>query len=388
MRRSSQVGAYEDAFSDWTGLRYAFVFWKGRVALYALLRALGVGKGDEVILPGYTCVMDVNPIIYLGARPVYVDIDPVTFNLNPDLLAGCISGRTRAIIAQHTYGYPADMDAILTVANLRSIPVIEDCCLSLGSRYKGRLTGTIGRAAYWSMQWNKPYTTGLGGAAATNHADLAARLREIGERDMVAPSRPEVMMLAGQLVVYRAFVYPRTTALAQTLFRRLTHSGLVVGSSSNAEFIPHMADDFFKGMSDMQARVGLRQLRRLDDSITHRRRMRHMYDQLLADAGWPVTELPNWMDPVLVRYPVRVADKERALATAASSFVELGSWFESPLHPKETLLDAYGYRVGMCPEAERACREVVNLPLHPRADERTARRTVEFVKRFGPPTHD
>ncbi len=376
---------YEQAFAEWIGANRAFAFWKGRVAMYAILRALGVGEGDEVILPGYTCVMDVNPIMYLGAKPVYVDIEAATYNIDPALIEPALTPRTKVIVAQHTYGYPADMDAIMGVAQARGLPVVEDCCLSVGSTYRGRMTGTFGVAAYWSSQWNKPYTTGIGGLATTRDAALAEKIEALFRSgELVSPGVKEVLLLRSQLAVYRAAVYPRTTALAQTLFRWLTRTGVVVGSSSQAEFTPRMAGDFFKRMSDMQARTGLRQLGRLERMIAHRRRLRQVYDELLAEAGWAVPNLPEHVDPVLVRYPVRVADKPKALATAAKHWVELGSWFECPLHPIETPLEAYGYRPGQCPVAETAAAEVVNLPTHPRADAATAKRTVAFIAGIGP----
>jgi len=374
---------YERAFADWLGAARAFAFWKGRVALYAILRALGVGEGDEVIVPGYTCVMNVNPIVYLGARPIYVDIEPVTYNIRADLIEQHLSARTRAIICQHTYGYPADLDGILAVARRHDLPVIEDCCLSLGSRYRGQLVGTFGRAAYFSFQWNKPYTTGLGGMAVTSDAALAERIAELCRRERIGPSTRETLLLSAQLAAYRTLIYPRTTALAQNVFRWLTRRGLVVGSSETAEFRPRMAADFFKGMGTVQERAGQRQLRKLERAIAHRRHMQRIYDELLAERGWPIKPPPDGMEPVLVRYPVRVADKWKALSTAASHFVELGSWFECPLHPIETPLEAYSYEPGMCPTAERACREVVNLPTHPRADAATAQRSVAFVASIG-----
>ncbi len=136
---------YQSAFADWFGETNVFSFWKGRVGLYAILKSLDVGEGDEVILPGYTCVMDVNPIKYLGAKPVYVDIESDTFNMNVNLLEEKITSKTKVIIAQHTYGYVCDMDAILEIANRHNITVIEDCCLALGFTFKGRFVGNFGK---------------------------------------------------------------------------------------------------------------------------------------------------------------------------------------------------------------------------------------------------
>ena len=374
---------YQSAFAEWVGAERAFSFWKGRVALYAIFKAMGVADGDEVIVPGYTCVMDVNPIKYLGAKPSYVDIEPETFNINVELLEEKITPNTKAIIAQHTYGYPCDMQAIMEIASRKGIPVIEDCCLALGSTYKGKLVGTFGMAAYFSTQWNKPYTTGLGGMVITNDTELAEKIRLLCEKEMRLPSRVEVMMLAAQLAAYRMFIYPKTTALAQAAFRYLTKKAVVIGSSSTSEFEPAMAPDFFKAMSTVQARSGIRQLKKLERNIAHRKKMAQLYDQLLEEKGWFARKYDtSTMEPVMVRYPVRIADKNKALTEAAKAGIELGSWFECPLHPIETPLAAYNYELGMCPEAEKASDEVVNLPLHPRTCEKTAKRSVEFITRF------
>lgn len=377
------VTRYEGDFAKWLGVRYARTFWKGRVALYALLRALSVGNGDEVILPGYTCVMNVNPIKYLGAKPIYVDIEPDTFNLDVNLLHERVTDNTKVIIAQHTYGYPCDMDAIMEIAGRQGIAVIEDCCLSLGSKYKDRIVGAFGRAAYFSFQWNKPYTTGLGGMAVTDDSDLAERIESLRREQLCSPSSRERFMLSMQLAVYRLFIYPRTTAFAQNVFRYLTKKGAVVGSSNSCEFEPVKAEDFFKDITSVQARSGLHQLAAIERNISHRRKMAALYDELLKAKGWtPRRYDGGTIDPVMVRYPVRIEQKDRALAQAAGSGIELGSWFECPLHPIETPLASYDYEIGMCPQAERASNQVVNLPLHPRAGEKTVQKTVEFITRY------
>lgn len=380
---SDIVKKYEKEFSSLFDAEGAFAFWKGRVALYAILKALDIGHGDEVVLPGYTCVMDVNPIKYLGAKPIYVDIEPYTFNINVNLLREKITSNTKAIIAQHTYGYPCDMDAVMNIANKNGVPVIEDCCLAFGSKYRGKTVGTIGKAAYFSFQWNKPYTTGLGGMAITNDVELAAKIESLRANEMCLPSSKEAIMLWTQLVIYRLFVYPRSTALAQRLFRYLTKKRFVVGSSSTCEFEPAMACDFFKAMSPIQARSGVRQLGKIERNIANRKKIAQLYDHLLQQKGWKSRHYDrSMMEPVMVRYPVRIAEKQKALLEAAKAGIELGSWFECPLHPIETPLSVYDYEMGMCPEAEKASNEVVNLPLHPRVNERTAKRTIEFITSF------
>ena len=376
---------FESHFSKGLNTTHAFSFWKARVAFYAALKALGIGAGDEVMLSGYTCVMNVNPIKYLGAKPIYVDIEPKTYNLNPDRIEAQITPRTKVLLAQHTYGYPCDMDRILSIAQKHNLTVIEDCCLAMGSTYKGKTVGTFGKAAYFSFQWNKPITSGLGGMLVTSDDLLAKEIRRLCDTEMVQPVCKEIALLAMELAVYRTLIYPRTTALAQQLFRFLTKKGAVVGSSSSAEFDPVMAPDFFKAMSPIQAKSGTNQFKNLQKKSEHRKQMARLYDRLLSEIGYqPVEYNPAIIDPVLVRYPIRVKDKDRAMRDAAAAGVELGSWFECPLHPIETPLEKYDYTPGQCPEAEKACREVVNLPLHPRAGEATARRTVKFIQKYLP----
>jgi dTDP-4-amino-4,6-dideoxygalactose transaminase len=376
---------YARSFAEFIGTTHAFPFWKGRVALYGLLKALGVGAGDEVIVPGYTCVMNVNPIFYLGAKPIYADIEAVTYNLDPAYLPDLITPRTKVIIAQHTYGFPAKLDDILSQASRRGIHVLEDCCLALGSTHHGRIVGSYGVAAYFSFQWSKPYTTGLGGMAVTSDASLAARLAELCRTEMIPPRAWETVRLSMQLLARDLLLFPRLAAPAAAVFRWLSAKGLLVGSSDAGEFTPIMSNGFFKGMSKVQRRRGLRLLRAVERNLAHRRLLAKRYDEWLPDRRPLMADVPREAAPVLVRYPIRVADKQAALDAARRRGIELGSWFESPLHPKETPLESYGYRRGQCPVAERACAEVVNLPLHPRVSEAVARRTAEFIRRLAPP---
>jgi hypothetical protein len=217
----------------------------------------------------------------------------------------------------------------------------------------------------------------------TSDRQLAERIESLMINEMCPPSNQEVLMLWMQLIIHRLLIYPRTTALAQSLFRYLTKKGAVVGSSSTNEFKPVKADDFFKGISKMQARSGIRQLGRIEENIAHRQKMAQLYDELLTAKGFKTgKDSRDCAEPVLVRYPVRIAEKENALVQAAKAGIELGSWFECPLHPIETPLVSYDYELGMCPEAEKASRKVVNLPLHPRTSEKTVERSVDFITGF------
>ena len=383
MKMKRTICEYETAFSNWFNAKRAFSFWRGRVALYAILKAMGIGPGDEVIVPGYSCVMAVSPVVYLGAKPVFVDIESETFNMDVGQIESKITPRTQLIIAQHTYGYPADMEAILAIAERNGLEVIEDCCLSVGSRYKGKLTGTFAQSAFFSTQWNKIYTTGLGGMAICRNTEFAEKLQELRNRELIKVPFKKAVLMGMELALYKVAVFPNTLEFIRKCYRWLVHHNFIDGSASIPELtVPEKPEGFFMGSSSVQARAGLRQLRLLERNIEHRKKLTRLYDQLLEQRGWKVIKPPENTDPVLVRYPVRITDKWGAIEKALQSGIELGAWFETPLHPKEANIELFGYHWGSCPEAEKAAREVVNLPLHQRVSKRTARKTVDFLCQF------
>ncbi len=177
---------FERAVADYVGVRHGVAVSSGTAGLHLSLRALGVGEGDEVILPSFTFIAVAHAVRYEKAIPVFADIDPLTLNLNPQEIEQRITPRTRAIVVVHTFGYPADMEPILDIAARHDLPVIEDACEALGAEYRGRKTGGIGRIGIFAFYPNKPITTGEGGMLVTGDAALAdtfRALRNQGRRD-------------------------------------------------------------------------------------------------------------------------------------------------------------------------------------------------------------
>lgn len=380
---------FENKLSNFFAARAAYTFSKGRVALYASLKALGLEQGDEVIIPGYTCVVVPAAAKFAGCKPVYVDIDPRTYNMSPDLVAQALTPRTRAVIVQHTYGIPCDMDKLMNRASQRNIPVIEDCCLAFGSRYNGQLLGTFGTASFFSGQWNKPFSTGLGGMLVVPESPDAEKmvntLDDIISREAVQPGLFKSTMLWGQIQAYRLLVRPRINLHITKLYRALSKMGLMVGSSTIGELDGRMPADYFSTMSKPQASLGCREVDRIEDNITKRRHNVAFYDAHLEELGLSPLKLDDKEDAVLVRYPVRVGNKKELLEKALANGIELGDWFESPLHPKKTDLGLYGYDNGMCPESEKACSEVINLPTHRGIGPKERQRVLSFLRKYAIP---
>jgi perosamine synthetase len=170
---------FEESIAEFVGVPHALAVSSGTAGLHLCLRALGIGDGDEVILPSFTFIAAGNAILYERAKPVFVDIHPLTLNLDPEKLAESITARTRAIIVVHTFGYPADLDAILDIAKRHGVPVIEDACEALGAQYRGRPVGGIGELGVFGFYPNKPITTGEGGMVVTRNSGLADKIRAL-----------------------------------------------------------------------------------------------------------------------------------------------------------------------------------------------------------------
>ncbi|HEU5336991.1 MAG TPA: DegT/DnrJ/EryC1/StrS family aminotransferase [Terriglobales bacterium] len=368
--------------------RRTFTFWKGRVALYAILKALDVRPGDRVILPGYTCFAVPSAVVFAGAQPVYADIDRETYHPSAaSMIAACRNGGRppRAILIQHTFGIPADTVPIVAWAREQGIAVIEDCAHVLGSRYRDSLgawreVGTLGDAAFYSSQWNKPVSTGIGGWASTSDPELATAMQRFHAANCVPPSLRETCLLAAQVAVRGIASSPWVYWSILAMYRGLYMRGVLVGSSSGEELQGVMPADYAKRMSGLQEFLLNRRMRDRSN-VTRRRQLKAVYDECLKSAGMAVLKVPEYADAVPLRYPVRVSDKKRALAEARRRRIELGDWYPHPIDlPNGVNGAAFGYQEGMCPEGERAAREVINLPMHGGISEREAQRIVDFLK--------
>src|SRR5262245_39822595 len=173
------IGRFEDMFAEFCGTRYAVACTSGTSALQLALYTLGITTGDEVVIPTFTMVASANTVRHCGATPVFVDSEPVTWNVDPTKLEAAITPRTKAIVPVHTYGHPADMDAILEIARRHGLAVIEDAAEAHGAEYKGRRVGGFGAAACFSFYANKIVTTGEGGMITTDDKELADKARNI-----------------------------------------------------------------------------------------------------------------------------------------------------------------------------------------------------------------
>jgi perosamine synthetase len=338
------------------------LFWKGRVAFYAILRALGVGPGDEVIVPAFTCVAVPNAILYTGATPIYVDIDEASYTADPAAVAAALSPRTRIVLAQNTFGLSADVDALAAVAQPQGAVVIDDCTHGLGGTYRGRPNGAAALAAFYSTQWSKPISTGLGGIAVTTDAGLARELAAL-ERSAREPRALDRALLATMLLARERIATPRTLHAGRGVYRAVSRAGLVPGSSSGEELEgTEMPASFLTAMSGFQARLAGRRLTALAARVRRRVAVAHGYSARLAQLGCTPAAEPESARHTFLRYPLRVRERDAFVEEANRRGVLLGDWFHSPLYPIGGDLRRWAFRRGEHPVAERVASEIVNLP--------------------------
>jgi perosamine synthetase len=357
------IADYERAFAQRVGVRFAVSFASGRVGLYGTLRALGVGASDEVLLQVPTHVVVPNAIRYTGARPIYVDCRPDTFNIDLEDAQRRITPATRVLLIQHTFGIPADLDVALQIAERHGLALVEDCAHALGARYDGRSVGSFGRAGFFSTE-EKTISTAMGGMVVTDDCELAAALERF-RRDCAAPSA----LLAGRyllkVLVFHSITRPAVHPYLRWLYRLLRSRYLAPAATSPEEARGDRPKRYEQRLSNAQAALALGQLRALDANLGHRARVAAAYTARLAAQGFAVPTPPAKSEPAFARYPVLVRDRAAAMEAAAARGAVLGQWLSEVVDGAvPPAVDDYVPR--SCPRAEGVVRHVVNLPTHPR----------------------
>jgi perosamine synthetase len=289
--RAPVVAKFESAFSDYLGAEHAVACTNGTTALHLALAAIGLGPGDEVIVPDLTMISPVFAVSYTGARPIPADVNRRHWGLDPSDLEKRLSDRTRAIVAVHSYGNPVDMDPVLRFAEEHDLLVIEDCAEALGATYRGRLLGTLGHVGTFSFFANKLITSGEGGMVVTNDERLAREMRSLRDLRFGTKSKFE-------------------------------HGGL----------------GFNCRMTAMQAALGLAQLGRIEEHLQKARWIARTYAELLKDikglqahAEPPRATSSFWMYSVVLPREASRRDRDGLAERLAARGIETRPFF-TPVH--------------------------------------------------------
>jgi perosamine synthetase len=372
------IAKYERAFAQQIGVRHAYSFCHGRVGFYGLLHGLGIGSGDEVLLQVPTNIVVSNAIRYTGAKPVYVDCRLDTYTMDIEQAERRITTKTKALVLQHTFGIPADLDAALDLARRYGLDIIEDCVHSLGATYDGRQVGSFGRAAFFSSEHSKIISTMMGGMAVTDDPELAARLK-VFQQSCAYPSAWQVARYMLKLLVYHLVTKPHLYYYTWSLYEFFGRRNPLPHPTTPDEVRGGRPANYEQRLSNAQAALGLSQLRQLTTNLAHRRAIASAYSERLSKEGFNVPHPPTKAEPSFVRYPVWVEDPTLAVLIAARH-ATLGKWFTSVLEEAPSP-DCGDYEMGSCSQAEEATRHLLNLPTQPLVRAQDVEKIVSAVVR-------
>ena len=333
------MARFESAFSKWLGVASATAVCNGSVALDLAFGALNLPPGSEVILPSFTIISCAAAIVRAGLRPVCVDCDPRTYNMTVEGVEGALTSKTSAVLLVHTYGLPAEADAIVSLARQRNLRVVEDCAEILGQRYRGKLCGTFGDVATFSFYANKHISTGEGGMVTTADPEIGVRLHGL-----------------------KSFSFGK-----------------------GASRFHHEALGWNFRLGNMQAAVGLAQLERLDDHLALKRSLGMSYNALFK--GYAKLQLPlhqaesatniYWVYPVLLNDSVG-CDAAHVIARCETEGVICRPFFhgmhEQPVFRRQGL-----FHNVVLPVTERLSRRGFYLPMGPKISSEEQRRVVDVV---------
>jgi perosamine synthetase len=334
----SPLPEFEQKFAAYVGCKYGVAVTSGTTALQLAVSAAGIGPGDEVLMSASTNIATALAAYHNGAVSVAVDSEPTTWNLDPDLIEGLITPRTRAIIPVHLFGHPCEMDRIMEIARRRNLTVIEDCAESHGAMWQGRMTGSFGDMACFSFYANKIITTGEGGMVLTNDEKLAERLR-----------------------------FLRNLGFGKPRFY-------------------HAVPAYNFRMTGMQAALGLAQLAKIDRFIAEKRGLAHSYNGLLE--GLPGLQLPTeinsafnvyWMYALVVDPKIFGRTRDELAGILLENGIDTRTFF-CPMNMQPFLREQPGFRDSACPVAERIWSDGLYLPSTNRLDQASVERVCEIIR--------
>ena len=306
---------FERAFADYVGTEHAVAVSSGTAGLHLCIRAAELGPGDEVITTPFSFVASTNCILYERAKPIFVDIDEISMNMDPDLIAAAITNNTRAILPVHVFGQPCAMDKLTDCSDSHGLVLLEDACEAIGAEYRGRKVGTFGKAAVFGFYPNKQMTMGEGGIITTNDAEWAA------------------------------------------LFRSLRNQG----RSEMGTWLCHERLGFNYRLDEMSAALGFSQLSRIDELLDRRANVAAIYNALLRNVRGvtllsPVdtTTRMSWF--VLIVGLDENVSRDEVIHHLQNSGIPTRTYF-SPIHLQPYFKEKFGYREGDFPVAEQNRKE-------------------------------
>lgn len=372
--RRQYIEKLEEWFKKYFSASYAVSFDSGRSAEYVILKSLGIGRGDEVLIQAFTCVAVPNSVLWQGAKPIFVDIEKNSYNIDSENLIRKINKKTKAVIVQHTFGQAAKIEEVCQIAKKYKLVMIEDCAHALGATSNGKKIGTFGDVAFFSFGRDKVVSSVFGGMVITNNKELGEKIRKLQK----TISSPSFFWVIQQLLhpVLFSIILPTYNFLnvgkavlwlAQKLHLLSFPVSAIEKKGEKPTFYP-------KKMPNALAKLAIVQLERLEKFNNKRRAIARIYAKEFN------IKIKN--EDIYVRFPIEVDSPQLLLSIAKNREVLLGNWYSHVIDPKDIALLKIGYQVESCPVAEEKAKHIINLPTYPRMSKNDVEKVVEIVKDY------
>lgn len=360
------VADFEREFASHIGVGRCVAFAAGRMAFYAILKSQNIGKGDEVALTGFTCSVMVNAVLRVGATPVFVDIDRNTLGTSPEDLQKKLTSRTKLIVAQNTFGIPCEIDKIKEIARKNDCFLVEDCALTLGTRFKGVVMGDWGDASIFSIDHTKPLNALIGGLAYTKDTTLEAKLRQVqSDSALLTPKHQRLVLrrylreLSMEKKGHASFI---RDGYWITIRRKLGFKVQepYLESDSGAMIEKDAKYSYPSKMPELIAYLGIKSLRDYYDNIEERKRSQNeIICCIEGKETLPSMLYSKEVDFLLLRVPILLTDK----SISDYGFIDDWVWFKTPIIATSYPIESLGYNFGSCPVSEAVGKMIMNLPI-------------------------
>ncbi|MCK5123263.1 MAG: DegT/DnrJ/EryC1/StrS family aminotransferase [Candidatus Pacebacteria bacterium] len=372
----------ERKFCEYVDSRWAVSFENGRSGLYAILKCLGIKDYDEIILQAFTTVALSNAIKWCGAKPIYVDIKKETYNINPEKIEEKITSKTKAIIVQHTFGNPCEMDKIMEIARKHNLDVIEDCAHSLGAEYQNKKLGTIGDVAFFSFGRDKIISAVAGGMVVTNNNKLGEKIKEFKNQMPYQKKSLIVRQLFQPIVAYKSLKLYYFFNLGKVIMYSAVKFKIITKAYSKEERKNKRPENFPAKMPNALAEIALHQMKLIDKFNKHRIEIARLYRNLLERGNITLPKPTTHSKNIFLWFTILVENKKELIKKARKDHLLLGDWFPQAIGPIEVNLEKCDYQKGSCPIAEEVSSRCVNLPTHFRMDKGDVERIVTVIDKF------
>lgn len=374
----------EEEFKKYLGVKYAISFNSGRSALMAILKSLNLKKNEELLLQAFTCNAAVNPIIWSGLKPIFVDCEKETLNIAIEDLKKKLTPKSKALMVQHTFGLPVNLDEVLKICQENDLFLIEDCAHSLGADYNGKKIGTFGNAAFFSFGRDKIISSVYGGMVVTNDDLLGQKIRDF-QKECNFPSCFWIFqqLLHPILINYLILPLYNIFGIGKWILLFFQKIKILSKAVSDSEKRGEKPNYFPQKLPNVLAILALNQLKKIEKFISHQKEIANFYDENLKKLSFILPQKKTGR--VYMRYSLLIkkgeTDKILKIARKYKIFLDDG-WRKTPIVPFDTHQEKMKYDFGSCPQAEKIAKEVLNLPTHINISLKQAKKILFFLKKI------